>query len=314
MNGRPKKRPVWGSTIKSAGSTGGSAAGYNTRRTVWGGQHGPLWVQASRVEPLVRRMRDASRTMSMQCDAPHPGPRLHATGGIGLPCVQRPARAAVRMAAQHAGGVQRCGRIRESALSVNDESIAKFVACGYEGERVTLELELKLLPNVSIVDALNAGKSTLLCALVAGRARSAVVAYTAFTALNPIIGVVCAPENGSLVGDGDVDGVFYDETVFEEWCEPEWELQVMASDMNVDMATRTHNNHEQLKTFSDSSSPSPIIWGSSKTPQIILGLGTRFCGPWSARWSWSTSWTFLALRPGMSSIHSRKSRKSTNMW
>ena len=44
----------------------------------------------------------------------------------------------------------------------------KFATRRYEGERVTLELELKLLADISLVGALNAGKSMLLCALTAG--------------------------------------------------------------------------------------------------------------------------------------------------
>jgi GTP-binding protein len=56
----------------------------------------------------------------------------------------------------------------------------------------------------------------LLRALAAGRARSAVVTWCAFTTLNPVVGVVRVSEDGSLVADGDVDGVFYDETAVEE--------------------------------------------------------------------------------------------------
>ena len=72
----------------------------------------------------------------------------------------------------------------------------KFATRGYEGERVTLELELELLADVSIVGAPNAGKSTLLRALTAGRACSTVLAGYAFTTLNPVVGVVRAAGDG----------------------------------------------------------------------------------------------------------------------
>ena len=69
----------------------------------------------------------------------------------------------------------------------------------------------------------------------AARARSAVVAYP-FTTLNTVVGIVRVAQDGSLVGDGDVVGVFYDETAVEERREPEQEL--MASEAYADMAAR----------------------------------------------------------------------------
>ena len=76
----------------------------------------------------------------------------------------------------------------------------------------------------------------MLRALAAGRARSAVVTWCAFTTLNPVVGIVRVAQDGSLVGDGDVVGIFYDETTVEERREPEQEL--MASDAYADMAAR----------------------------------------------------------------------------
>lgn len=63
----------------------------------------------------------------------------------------------------------------------------KFASKGLEGMKITLELELKLLADVGLVGHPNAGKSTLLRAISASRAR---VGNWAFTTLQPNIGTV----------------------------------------------------------------------------------------------------------------------------
>ncbi|KAI0306128.1 hypothetical protein B0F90DRAFT_1923774 [Multifurca ochricompacta] len=108
----------------------------------------------------------------------------------------------------------------------------KFATRGYEGERVTLELELKLLADVGLVGAPNAGKSTLLRALTGGRARSTVAEY-AFTTLNPVVGVVRMTEDGSFVVGGE-DGTIYEETSVEE----QRERVLMKSGAYADSPTR----------------------------------------------------------------------------
>ncbi|KAK2460768.1 hypothetical protein APHAL10511_007238 [Amanita phalloides] len=99
----------------------------------------------------------------------------------------------------------------------------KFASRGQEGERITLELELKILADIGLVGMPNAGKSTLLRALTGGRAKSEVANY-AFTTLNPIIGVVRVAKDGTFEGElmeGEMqEPLTYDETAAEvtrEW-------------------------------------------------------------------------------------------------
>ncbi|THH18888.1 hypothetical protein EW146_g2171 [Bondarzewia mesenterica] len=115
-------------------------------------------------------------------------------------------------------------------LSTTNRS-PKFATRGYDGERVTLELELKLLADVGLVGMPNAGKSTLLRALTGGRAKSEVASY-AFTTLNPVVGVVRVAEDGSFVGGGQQ--MVHDET----WVEEKRELELMESGAYADARTR----------------------------------------------------------------------------
>jgi GTPase len=90
----------------------------------------------------------------------------------------------------------------------------KFATRGQEGERITLELELKLVADIGLVGMPNAGKSTLLRALTGGRVKSEVAGY-AFTTLNPVVGVVRVAEDGTFEG-GLTGNLIHDETWIEE--------------------------------------------------------------------------------------------------
>ncbi|KAK7683811.1 hypothetical protein QCA50_013187 [Cerrena zonata] len=94
----------------------------------------------------------------------------------------------------------------------------KFATRGHEGERLSFSLELKLLADIGLVGFPNAGKSTLLRALTAGRAKTEIAGY-AFTTLNPVVAVVRVSDDGSFVGEAA--GMVHDETLVEERREKE---------------------------------------------------------------------------------------------
>ncbi|KAF8128572.1 P-loop containing nucleoside triphosphate hydrolase protein [Boletus edulis] len=105
--------------------------------------------------------------------------------------------------------MQRAARPMHLDLSEVEQVVEDFATKGHEGERVTLELVLKIIADVGLVGMPNAGKSTLLRALTGGRTKTEVASY-AFTTLNPVVGVI------RVAGDGTFEGQLHDMHVFEE--------------------------------------------------------------------------------------------------
>jgi GTP-binding protein len=158
----------------------------NTARSAFKQAEWNLW-RAEREMRIARRRRDAE---PLVLDLDHLPPEAEASRApdapLGLPRVRQFGTLVA------SGGAAGFGN--PHFVSTTNPS-PKFATRGYDGERVTLELELKLLADVGLVGAPNAGKSTLLRALTAGRAQSAVAGY-AFTTLNPVVGVVRIAEGG----------------------------------------------------------------------------------------------------------------------
>jgi len=212
----------------------------------------------------ARRQRDAS---PLFMDLDHISPDVVASRApdapLGLPRVRQLGTLVA------SGGAAGYGNPHFFQSATNPSP--KFATRGYEGERVTLELELKLLADVGLVGAPNAGKSTLLRALTAGRARSAVAGY-AFTTLNPVVGVVRIKDDGTPVGGSDGDGSVYGETAIEK----QHERELMESGAYADMPTRNQNtqdDHEQVEAFRFTVADNP---GLIEDASNNVGLGHSF--------------------------------------
>ncbi|OCH88733.1 GTP-binding protein Obg/CgtA [Obba rivulosa] len=123
----------------------------------------------------------------------------------------------------------------------------KWATRGWEGERVSLALELKLLADIGLVGMPNAGKSTLLRALTGGRAKTEVAGY-AFTTLNPVVAVVRVADDGSF--EGRAQSLVHDET----WIEDARDQELLESGALADALTRNQRLHtedaEQARTNS----------------------------------------------------------------
>ncbi|KAH9025807.1 P-loop containing nucleoside triphosphate hydrolase protein [Lactarius hengduanensis] len=179
----------------------------NTGRSAFKQAEWDLW-RAEREMRGARRQRDAA-PLALDLDHLPPDAARAPDAPLGLPRVRQLGTLVA------SGGAPGYGNPHFHSTT---NPSPKFATRGYEGERVTLELELKLLADVGLVGAPNAGKSTLLRALTGGRARSSVAEY-AFTTLNPVVGVVRVAEDGSFVGGED--GAVYDETNVERQRERE---------------------------------------------------------------------------------------------
>ena len=238
----------------------------NTARSAFKQAEWDLW-RAEREMRIARVRRDAT---PLVLDLDRMPPEAEASRAIDAPLGLPRVRQLGTLVAS--GGAAGYGN--PHFLSTTNPS-PKFATRGYEGERVTLELELKLLADVGLVGAPNAGKSTLLRALTAGRARSAVAGY-AFTTLNPVVGVVRVTEDGSFVsGTGERDDVVYDETAIEK----RRERELMESGAYADMPTRNQishaqeDPHEQVEAFRFTIADNP---GLIEDASDNVGLGHSF--------------------------------------
>jgi GTP-binding protein len=239
----------------------------NTARSAFKQAEWNLW-RAEREMRIARRRRDAE---PLVLDLDHLPPEAEASRApdapLGLPRVRQFGTLVA------SGGAAGFGN--PHFVSTTNPS-PKFATRGYDGERVTLELELKLLADVGLVGAPNAGKSTLLRALTAGRAQSAVAGY-AFTTLNPVVGVVRIAEDGSVVGgsgDGDVEGAVYGETAVEKQRERElMESGAYADKLTRNQVLREGDAHEQIEAFRFTIADNP---GLIEDASDNVGLGHSF--------------------------------------
>ncbi|KAH9956381.1 GTPase [Lactifluus volemus] len=241
----------------------------NTARSAFKQAEWDIWRAECEMR-ATRRRRDASSLLFLDLDRlppSAPGAMRSIDAPLGTPRVRQCGTLIA------SGGAPGYGNPHFQSSSTNPSP--KFATRGYEGERVTLELELKLLADVGLVGAPNAGKSTLLRALTGGRARSTVAGY-AFTTLNPVVGVVRVAEDGwSLVGAAGEDGsAVYDETIVER----ERERELMESGAYANAPTRNQRSREwdmqkHTETFRFTIADNPgLIEDASEN----VGLGHSF--------------------------------------
>jgi GTPase len=234
----------------------------NTARSAFKQAEWDIWCAEREMRNARKRQSDTS---PLFLDLDHMPPEATARAPdapLGLPRVQQLGTLIA------SGGAAGYGNPRFTSTT---NPSPKFATRGYEGERVTLELELKLLVEVGLVGAPNAGKSTLLRALTAGRARSTVAGY-AFTTLNPVVGVVRVAEDGSIVGgeNGGDHSAVYDETVVERRREKELMERGAFADMPTRNQARGGDAHESFR-FTIADNPGLIEDASDN-----VGLGHSF--------------------------------------
>ncbi|KAI0046784.1 GTPase [Auriscalpium vulgare] len=217
------------------------------------------FFKAEREIRAARRQREASpitldldklEDTEQPVDAPLGQPRTHQLGHLVA-----------------SGGIGGYGN--SHFLTMTNRS-PKFATRGYDGERVTLALELKILADIGLVGMPNAGKSTLLRALTAGRAKSEVASY-AFTTLNPVVGVVRVAEDGSFVGGG-VEEMVHDET----WVEEKRHQELMETGAYAGARTRNQSKQSdepdvEMFRFTIADNPGLISQASEN-----VGLGHSF--------------------------------------
>lgn len=138
----------------------------------------------------------------------------------------------------------------------------KFATRGWDGDRVTLELELKLVADIGLVGFPNAGKSTLLRALTNSKAE---VASHAFTTLNPQIGIVRVMEDGSF--DGRAEG----EVIEDSAVERVREAAAMVSGAEPNSKNSRGRHLEEVCRFTIADNPGLVEHASDN-----VGLGHSF--------------------------------------
>ncbi|KZT04870.1 GTPase [Laetiporus sulphureus 93-53] len=147
----------------------------------------------------------------------------------------------------------------------------KWATRGWEGERVTLSLELKLLADVALVGMPNAGKSTLLRALSGGRAKTEIAGY-AFTTLNPVVAVIRVADDGSFEGS---NGLVHEET----WLEEQREQALIKQGLLADARTRNQRDDagadplDTLESFRFTVADNPGLIAEASAD---IGLGHSF--------------------------------------